>query len=351
MKIDYHSCYKNQVILITGGAGAIGRNLTEKIAALDAKKVIILDNMSSSYEWNIPNKKNILFIKGDICNDDDLKRVYQEKPAYVFHLAAFFANQRSVEYPVQCDFVNAIGTIKLLEYANISSCVKRFVYTNSEGGAYGSDLTLPYSENKISVKLGSPYYISKKSGEMYCKYYFEYHGLPVVTVRLFNSFGPGEVPGQYRNVIPNFIFWALNNQPLPLTGTGKMIRDFVYVDDTVDGIIRAGFFEEAVGESINIATGIGIDITSMANVINEITNNSAGVLQFEKRKWDTRTEIIGDGTLAKKLLDFEPKSDIKEGIGKTVKWFKDNWENICSSSDFKPGMSTAVQGYVPKNKY
>ncbi len=347
MEMGYDSCYKDEVILITGGAGAIGRNLSEKIAASGTKKVIILDNMTSSYEWNIPNKKNILFINGDICNEDDLKRVFREKPTYIFHLAAFFANQRSVEYPVQCDVVNSIGTIKLLEYANISSCVKRFVYTNSEGGAYGNDLALPYSENKISLKLGSPYYISKLSAEMYCNYYYEYFRLPIVTLRLFNSYGPGEVPGQYRNVIPNFIYWALNNQPLPLTGVGKMMRDFVYIDDTVEGIIRAGSYQEAIGESINITSGNGIDIRNLASIVNKVTGNTAGVLQYDKRKWDTRLEITGDGTKAFQLLHFQPKTEFERGIEKTVQWFKNNWKNICTSSDFKPGMSTAVTGYMP----
>jgi len=293
--MNYQS-YEDEVILVTGGAGAIGRNLSERIAALGARKIIILDNMTSSYEWNIPNRKNILFIKGDICCEDDLKRVFQEKPSYIFHLAAFFANQRSVEYPVQCDFVNATGTIKLLEYANLSSCVKRFVYTNSEGGAYGSDLELPYTEKKVSLKLGSPYYISKLSAEMYCNYFYEYFELPIVTLRLFNSYGPGEVPGQYRNVIPNFIYWALNNQPLPITGDGKMTRDFVFVDDTVEGILLAGSCKEAIGQSINIATGNGIEIKYLADTIKKLAKNSAGVLSYDKRKWDTRSEIVGDGT-------------------------------------------------------
>ena len=94
MKKNYHSCYEDEVILITGGAGAIGRNLAEKISSLGSKKVIILDNMSSSFEWNIPNKKNIIFINGDIRNEDDFMRVFQEKPAYIFHLAAFFRKSK-----------------------------------------------------------------------------------------------------------------------------------------------------------------------------------------------------------------------------------------------------------------
>ena len=149
--MSYSSFYQDKIILITGGAGAIGRNLVEKLSELNAKKILILDNLSSSFQWNIPNKKNILFIKGDIRNDDDLRRVFHYKPTLVFHLAAFFANQNSVDYPLICEDVNGNGMLKLLEYCVIAGNIERFVYTNSEGGAYGSDCDLPYNENQISL--------------------------------------------------------------------------------------------------------------------------------------------------------------------------------------------------------
>jgi UDP-glucose 4-epimerase len=230
----YSHYYHNKVILVTGGAGAIGRNLSERLADLGAAKVLILDNLSSSYAWNIPRKENVLFINGDIRNEDDLRRCFHHRPVIIFHLAAFFANQNSVDYPLVCEDVNAKGILKLLEYAVISGSVEKFVYTNSEGGAYGSDGVQPYREDLVSLRLGSPYYISKMAAESYCHYYHSFYDLPVCIVRLFNSYGPGEVPGQYRNVIPNFIYWALKKQALPLTGDETISRDFVFVEDRRD---------------------------------------------------------------------------------------------------------------------
>ncbi len=123
--------YKDQVILVTGGAGAIGSNLVRALASTGASKVIVLDDLSSSYQWNIPNLPNVLFVKGDIGNDVDLKRVFTEKPSYIFHLAAFFANQNSVDYPEKDMLVSGLGTIKMLEYANLIGGIKRFVYAGS----------------------------------------------------------------------------------------------------------------------------------------------------------------------------------------------------------------------------
>ena len=334
--------YKDKTILVTGGAGAIGRNLSEKLALLGAKKVIIFDNLSSAYEWNIPNYENVSFVNGDIRNENDLIRVFHYKPQIVFHLAAFFANQNSVDYPLVNVDVNTVGLIKLLEYSNLSGTIEKFVFTNSEGGAYGDESKLPYQEDDISIDLGSPYYISKLSGEAYCKYYHRHYELPVSIVRLFNSYGPGEVSGQYRNVIPNFIYWALKNQTLPLTGDDRIARDFVFVHDTVEGILRAGYYQEAVGESINIATGSPVKIYDLAEMINEKTGNKGGVKVIGKRKWDKRPSIYGDTTKAEKLLKFKPNSDFEKGIDETIEWFKENWENIENSTDFPPGLSSAL---------
>lgn len=342
MENNSFGSYKDKVVLVTGGAGAIGRNLSEKLAQLGAKKVIILDNLSSSYEWNIPDYPNILFVNGDIRNENDLLRVFHHKPQVVFHLAAFFANQNSVDYPLINEDVNINGLIKLLEYSNLSNGVERFVFANSEGGAYGDTSTLPYEEHDISIDLGSPYYISKLSGEAYCRYYNHHYGLPVSIVRLFNSFGPGEVAGQYRNVIPNFIFWALNKQILPLTGDDRIARDFVFVKDTVDGILKSGSAEDATGESINIATGNPIKIYDLAEMINRKTNNPAGTKVIGQRKWDKRPSIYGSTSKAKRLIDFEADSDFEKGIDETIAWFKENWEDISNSADFPPGLSPAL---------
>ena len=169
--MSFDQFYKNKIILVTGGAGAIGRNLVNALADLYAQKIIVFDNLSSSYLWNIPDRHNILFIKGDIRNGDDLMRVFHHKPTIIFHMAAFFGNQNSVDYPLISEDVNCKGILKVLEYAVLSGIIERFVYANSEGGAYGSDCNLPYTENEISYKLASPYYISKMAAESYCYYY------------------------------------------------------------------------------------------------------------------------------------------------------------------------------------
>ncbi|MBU2063294.1 MAG: NAD-dependent epimerase/dehydratase family protein, partial [Candidatus Omnitrophica bacterium] len=200
----YVSSYKNKTVLITGGAGAIGSNLTGAIAAAGAKCVIVLDDFSSSYAWNIPVAPNIMVVRGDVTDDVALKRVFFEKPDCVFHLAAFFANQNSVDYPERDLHVNGLGTLKLLEYSALAG-IKRFIYASSGCAIYGAEAPLPLREEFSSLHLSTPYQITKSLGEMYCNFFYHHYALPIVKPRFFNSYGPGEVPGQYRNVIPNFI--------------------------------------------------------------------------------------------------------------------------------------------------
>ena len=339
MNLDF---YSNKTILVTGGAGAIGINLVEKLSSLNPKKIIVLDNLSSSYEWNIPNKSNVLFIKGDIRNDDDLIRVFHQRPTIVFHLAAFFANQNSVDYPLISEEVNSRGIIKLLEYCVLTNNIESFVYTNSEGGAYGDDCSLPYKETEISYKLGSPYYISKMSGEAYCNYYHLKYGLPTKVVRLFNSYGPGEVPGKYRNVIPNFIFWAMKKQPLPLTGNKNISRDFVFVDDLVTCLLLSADKKELYNNPINISTGNETLIYELADVINKKLNNHSGIKVLNSRKWDTREKIIGSNQKCYEILGFKPTIDIEYGIDITIQWFQENWNNIEKSAEFTIGINPAL---------
>ena len=340
--MPYSQFYKDKTILVTGGAGAIGRNLVEKLARLRAGKIIILDNLSSSCIWNIPDYLNVLFFNGDIRDENDLKRVFHHRPTVVFHLATFFANQNSVDYPLVSEDVNSRGMLKLLEYCVISGNIERFVYTNTEGGAYGSDCTMPYREEETSLRLGSPYYVSKMAGEAYCWFYHNHYSLPVSVVRLFNSYGPGEVPGQYRNVIPNFIWWAMKGQPLPLTGNKAISRDFVFVNDIVEGILRSGFFPEATGTPINIATGQETFIYELAELINLKTSNPAGTRILQPRKWDTREKIIGNNEKCRRILQFAPAAMLDTGLDLTIAWFHKNRENIDRNAAFFPGLNPAL---------
>jgi len=274
--------YTGKKILITGGAGCIGSNLTKTLLKAEPEKIIIIDDLSASFEWNIPKHQKVIFIHGSILDEEKMKRAFSYKPQIVFHLAAHFANQNSVDHPETDLLVNGLGTLKTLEYANLVG-VERFVFASSGCSVYGSQAPLPLKENFVSLHLDTPYQIHKLLGELYCNYFHNYYGLPVAIARYFNVYGPGEVPGKYRNVIPNFIWWAMHNQPLPITGTGEETRDFTYVEDIVNGTLRMGVMKEAVGEAINLASETETKIIDLANWVNEMTGNKAGII-FKPRR-------------------------------------------------------------------
>jgi len=259
--------YEGKIVLVTGGAGCIGTNLSNKLAELGAR-VIILDDLSSAYEWNIPKAKNIVFVKGSVLDDEMLKRVFKFKPDYVFHLAAHFAN-----------------------------------------------------------------------------YFHNLYGLPIVNARFFNVFGPGEVPGRYRNVIPNFFYWAMNKQALPITGDGAETRDWTYVDDIVDGLLAMGIKEAAVGEAINLGSGKEHRVIDLANTVNTLTGQTlrkfnqkrfaeAGIKYIERRDWDVKHRLLSSIEKAKKLLGYEPQIGFEDGLKNVQAWFVENRENIKRSAEF-----------------
>ncbi|MCM8756427.1 MAG: NAD-dependent epimerase/dehydratase family protein [Candidatus Omnitrophica bacterium] len=346
---EYKKYYEGKKILVTGGAGAIGSNLVRTLGQLKANLVIILDDLSSSKEWNVPSLSNVLFVKGSILDEIKLKRVFFEKPQIVFHLAAFFANQNSIDHPEADLMVNGLGTLKILEYS-VFTGVEKFIYASSGCSIYGSNSPLPLKEEFMSMHLSTPYQITKMLGELYCNFFYHHYGLKIVKTRFFNSYGPGEIPGQYRNVIPNFIYWALQKKVLPITGTGNETRDFTYVGDIVDGLLRAGYFKEAIGEDINLASGKEIKIIELAQIINKFTRNKSGIKFVNKRKWDTKTRLLASVEKAKRLIGYIPKMNFEDGIKETIKWFKDNWENILKSADFGPGISSAVREIYAEKK-
>ena len=325
--------YEGKRILITGGAGCIGSNLTKALLKANPERIIIIDDLSASYEWNIPQDPKVVFIHGSILDEEKMKRAFSYKPHYVFHLAAHFANQNSVDHPETDLLVNALGTLKTLQYANLVE-VERFVFASSGCSVYGSQTPLPLREDFVSLHLDTPYQINKLVGELYCNYFNDYYGLPVAIARYFNVYGPGEVPGKYRNVIPNFIWWAMNRQPLPITGTGEETRDFTFVDDIIDGTLRMGFVKEAVGEAINLASGTETRIIDLANWINELTGNSAGIIFKPRRDWDKAVRRRASIEKAKKILGYEPKTDIKTGLERTYKWILKNKDRIKHSVKF-----------------
>lgn len=330
---DVYSAYEGKTVLVTGGAGCVGSNLCRSLARHGAKKVIILDNMSSAYYWNVPKAENIDFVEGDILDEEVLKRVFKERPTHVFHLAAHFANQNSVDFPEKDLMVNGIGILKVLQHAQLVG-VERFVYSSSGCGVYGLESKMPFEEHDISIHLHTPYQVTKLLGELYTNYYHNLYDMPVVNARFFNVFGPGEVPGKYRNVIPNFFYWSMNGQALPITGDGTETRDWTYVGDIVDGLLAMGIKEKAVGEAINLGSGSMHKVVEMANLVNELTGNEKGIRFVERRNWDVKKQLLSSIEKAKSILNYCPKVSFEQGLENTHRWFLDNWDSIKNSAEF-----------------
>lgn len=325
--------YEGKSVLVTGGAGCIGSNLIRALIKANAERILVLDDLSSARKWNIPNASNVSFLKGSILDQATLKKAFSERPDYVFHLAALFANQNSIDHPETDLQVNGLGTLHVLKHSHLNR-VEKFVFASSGCSVYGSQAPLPLKEDFVSLHLDTPYQITKLLGELYCNFFHNYYGLPLVIGRFFNVYGPGEIPGRYRNVIPNFTYWALHNQPLPITGTGEETRDFTFVEDIVEGVLRAGAVPEALGEAFNLASGKETTIIDLANIINQLTGNKAGVKFTEKRDWDKITKRRASIEKARKTLGYEPKIGIKEGLEKTLDWFLGNKKNIEASATF-----------------
>ena len=325
--------YHDKNILITGGAGCVGSNLVKALIKAEADNIIILDDLSSAYEWNIPKSNAVTFIKGSILEDEILKCSFRTNPEYVFHLAAHFANQNSVDSPEKDLMVNGMGILKVLEYAHISK-VKRFVYSSSGCGVYGLESKQPFKEHDISISLHTPYQVTKLLGELYTNYFHNLYGLSIVNARFFNVFGPGEVPGRYRNVIPNFMYWAMHGQSLPITGDGTETRDWTYVEDIVSGLLTMGIEEKAIGQAINLGSGTEHRVIDMANLVNEITGNKAGVKFTQRRDWDVKTRLLSSIDKAEDILGYKPAVKFEDGVRKVYEWFTGNWDNIKVSAEF-----------------
>lgn len=330
---NYINQYKGKTVLVTGGAGCVGSNLVKALINADVEHIIILDDLSSAYVWNIPKSSRVTFIEGSILDDEMLKRAFKTFPEYVFHLAAHFANQNSVDKPEKDLMVNGLGILKVLEYAHIAK-VNRFVYSSSGCGVYGLESKQPFEEHDISISLHTPYQVTKLLGELYTNYFHNLYDLPIVNARFFNVFGPGEVPGRYRNVIPNFMYWAMNGQALPITGDGTETRDWTYVEDIVNGLLAMGIEEKAVGQAINLGSGTEHRVIDMAKLVNEITGNKAGVKFTQRRDWDVKTHLLSSIDKAKNILSYNTQMKFEDGVKNVNRWFIDNWENIKLSAEF-----------------
>ena len=308
-------------VLVTGGCGAIGINLITRLLQDDRNDVHVLDNLSSGSNTLPPGVK---FSNIDISNREKLNGFFKSNhPNIIFHLAAHFANQNSVDHPVSDTATNVIGVINILECQRENTSLEKFVYASSSC-VYGNSAVM--SEDDNVSPYDTPYAVNKYVGEMYCKYYAEIQQLPIACARIFNNFGPGELPGAYRNVIPNFILKALKGEDIWITGTGDETRDFTFVDSTVDLLHRLAFSDFAGAEVFNSGTGVGLSIRELAESIIAATESPSKIRYTEARSWDRVKHRRADISKSKKLLGYDPKPNLPQELGSTVQWIRQTLE-------------------------
>lgn len=328
-------------ILVTGGTGFVGSNLVKRLLQMPVSQVHIVDNLLSSERCNLPDDPRITFIEGSIADDNVLMRL-SDKYDYIFHLSTYHGNQSSIADPIADHENNTLTTLKLFDHIKNWRKVKKVVYSAAGCAVAEKTLDVAHATSEdapITLVMDSPYSISKIIGEYYAVYYYNQHNLPTVRARFQNVYGPGEilVAGKWRgtpatvwrNVIPTFIYKSLKHYPLTIEGDGSATRDFIFVEDIVEGLLLCALKGKA-GDVYNLASGIETSILELANMINKMTGNLTAIQYIPARGWDHSGKRFGSTKKSKHEIGFIASIPLNEGLIKTIAWTKDNFIMIES---------------------
>jgi UDP-N-acetylglucosamine/UDP-N-acetyl-alpha-D-glucosaminouronate 4-epimerase len=307
------------IALVTGGAGFIGSHIASALLASGAR-VRILDDLSTGHRENVDEiGGDVDFIQGSVADEQLLAKVF-ENVELIFHEAAIPSVPRSVEAPRNTHVASVDGTFSLLLAAKEAG-VKRVVYAASSS-AYGDQPTLPKSEQMAPDPL-SPYAVAKLVGEYYCRVFTRVYGLETVSLRYFNVFGPRQDPGsQYSGVVSRFISALLNDERPVIYGDGEQSRDFTYIDNVVAANLSAASAAKASGHVINVANGQRITLNELLSELKQLTGRTDVTAEYrEPRVGDVR-HSLADITMARELLGYESKIDLRTGLQRTLEWWK-----------------------------
>ncbi|WP_297514579.1 SDR family oxidoreductase [Thermococcus sp.] len=302
---------RNKLIVVTGGAGFIGSHIAWEL--VKDNEVIVIDNLYTGKAENVPPGAKL--VKADVRDYEAIAELISNAD-YVFHEAAQVSVVDSIRDPVFTEEVNVLGTLNILRA--LLEGHGKLIFASS-AAVYGDNPNLPLKETERPRPL-SPYGVTKATAEEYLRVYHELYGLPVVSLRYFNVFGPRQSANQYAGVISIFINRALAGEPLVIFGDGKQTRDFIYVKDVVRGNLLVAESKRANGRVFNVATGKQTSILELAMKIIEITGTTSSIIFDKPRPGDIR-HSLADITEIKKL-GFEPKWSLEEGLKKTVKWYQ-----------------------------
>ena len=303
--------------LVTGGAGFIGSHLSDALARR-GHGVRVADNLVTGKRSNLDHVPGVEFLEGDLADPAFARRAV-DGVQYVLHQAAIPSVPRSVADPVTSHRANVDATLNVL-VASREAGVKRLVFAGSSA-AYGNTPTLPKREDMPTNPL-SPYALQKVVGEQYLQMFTRLYGLETVSTRYFNVFGPRQDPSSpYSGVISVFATALLEKRSPTIYGDGGQTRDFTYVDNVVDGVLRACEAPAASGEVINVATGGRISLNDLFRAMRAIVGGSVELDYMASRAGDVQ-DSQADISKAKRLLGYEPSVSFEEGLRRTVEWYR-----------------------------
>lgn len=303
--------FRDKKVIVVGGMGFIGSHVVSSLLGFDAE-VHIIDNLAGGPVREFDKK--ITFHKKDISNFEEIKDIFKGA-VYVFHLAALPRVQFSIEFPLKTFQVNVGGTLNVLEAAQQAG-VSRVIYSASSS-AYGDQPVMPLVEDMVA-RPKSPYALQKYEGELMCRMYSGVYGLPTVSLRYFNVYGPGMNPnGPYALVVAKFLEQRMQGKVMTITGDGKQTRDFTHVRDVARANMLAAVSESVgKGEIVNIGAGRNVSIAKIAELI-------GGEVEKIPARLEPK-DTLADNSLAKKLLGWSPTVSIEEGIRELREMLKIN---------------------------
>ena len=311
--------------LVTGGAGFIGSHLTEELVRR-GHRVRVVDSLITGKRTNIAHLRDVEFLEGDLA-DLDVARRAAAACDYVLHQAAIPSVPRSVKDPITSNRANVDATLNMLVAARDAG-VRRLVFAGSSS-AYGNTPTLPKHEGMPTSPL-SPYALQKVIGEQYLQMFTRLYGLETVTIRYFNVFGPRQDPSSpYSGVISVFAAALLQNRPPTIFGDGEQTRDFTYVANVVDGVLRACEAPKANGQIINVATGGRISLNELFRTMRRLTGATVEPVYAETRAGDV-SDSQADISLAREILGYEPTVSFEDGLERTVDWYRTQEASVSS---------------------
>jgi nucleoside-diphosphate-sugar epimerase len=304
--------------LITGGAGFIGSHLAEALVRR-GDQVRVVDNFSTGNPKNLDAvRTKVDLLEGDL-SDPEVCRSAVEGIDYVLHQAAIPSVPRSVKDPLASNRANVDAALNVLVAARDAG-VKRLVYAGSSS-VYGDTPTLPKREDMTPNPL-SPYALQKLVAELYCQMFTRLYGFETVTTRYFNVFGPRQDPGSpYSGVISLFSAALLAGRQPTIYGDGEQTRDFTYVANVVDGVLRACHAPNVAGEVINVATSGRTSLNTLLQTMERIVGRAVGAVYSEPRAGDVR-DSQADITKAQALLGYQPTVSLEDGLDHTLRWFR-----------------------------